>query len=147
MKDVGDGLGVKNVSDLVLKEIYGIYEKKKLTNKEIKCFKMTERETYKKFTNLDEDELNIKSSKSVYVKNNMTNIVKNCKGEKKGIRLIYEFRKQLMIPDHEISVSIEHVVKSKIGKIFVNEDILEEKSVRIYEIDPCFSEHYKKNTS
>ena len=31
-----------------------------------------------------------------------------------------------MILDHEISVSIEHVVKSKIGKIFVNERILEE---------------------
>ena len=29
MKDVGDGLGVTNISDLVLKEIYGIYEKKK----------------------------------------------------------------------------------------------------------------------
>ena len=28
MKDVGDGLGVKSISDLVLKEIYGIYEKK-----------------------------------------------------------------------------------------------------------------------
>ena len=28
MKNVGDGLGVKNISDLVLKEIYGIYEKK-----------------------------------------------------------------------------------------------------------------------
>ena len=28
MKDVGDGLGVKNISDLVLKEIYGIYGKK-----------------------------------------------------------------------------------------------------------------------
>ena len=28
MEDVADGLGVKNVSDLVLKEIYGIYEKK-----------------------------------------------------------------------------------------------------------------------
>ena len=52
-----------------------------------------------------------------------------------------------MIPDHEISESIEHKVKSKIGRIFVNEDILEEKSVRIYEIDPYFSEHYKKNTS
>ena len=25
MKDIGDGLGVKNISDLVLKEIYGIY--------------------------------------------------------------------------------------------------------------------------
>ena len=28
MKDVGDGLGVKNISELVLEEIYGIYEKK-----------------------------------------------------------------------------------------------------------------------
>ena len=49
-----------------------------------------------------------------------------------------------MIPEHEISVSIEHVVKSKIGKIFVTEDILEEKSVKIYEVDLYFSEHYKK---
>ena len=122
--------------------------KKKLTKEEIKCFKMTEREIYKKFTNLNEDELNIKSNKSVYVKNNiMTNIIRNCKGEKRRIESIYEFRKQLMIPDHEISVSIEHVVKSKIGKIFVNEDILKEKSVRIYGIDPYFSENYKKTTS
>ena len=44
MKDVGVGLGVKNISDLVLKEIYGIHEKKELTKEEIKCFKMTERE-------------------------------------------------------------------------------------------------------
>ena len=28
MKDVGNGLGVKNISDLVLKEIYDKYEKK-----------------------------------------------------------------------------------------------------------------------
>ena len=28
MKDVGDGIGVENISDLVLKEMYGIYEKK-----------------------------------------------------------------------------------------------------------------------
>ena len=28
MKDVGDALGVKNISDLVLKEICGIYGKK-----------------------------------------------------------------------------------------------------------------------
>ena len=41
-------------------------------------------------------------------------------------------------------MSIEHVVKSKIGTIFANEDILEEYSVKIYEIDPYFSEHYKK---
>ena len=29
MKNVGDGLGVTNISDLVLKEMYGIYERKK----------------------------------------------------------------------------------------------------------------------
>ena len=28
IKDFGDGLGVKNISDFVLKEIYGIYEEK-----------------------------------------------------------------------------------------------------------------------
>ena len=84
MKDVGDGLGVKNISDFVLKEIYGIYEKNKLTKEEIKCFKMTEKEIYKMLTNLNEDELNIKGNKSVYVENNiMTNITIHCKGEKK----------------------------------------------------------------
>ena len=28
MKDIGGGLGVKNISDLVLKEIHGVYGKK-----------------------------------------------------------------------------------------------------------------------
>ena len=49
-----------------------------------------------------------------------------------------------MIPDNEISVCPEYEVKSKIGTIFVNEKILEEYSVKIYEIDPYFYEHYKK---
>ena len=34
MKDVNKGLGVKNMSDLVLKEIYGTYKTKSLTNKQ-----------------------------------------------------------------------------------------------------------------
>ena len=86
------------------------------------------------------------SSKFVYVRNNiMTNIIKHCRGEKnRGPRAIDEFRKKLFIPDHEISESIEHKVKSKIETIFVNEDTDEEYFVRIYEIDPYFSEHYKK---
>ena len=84
MKNVGDGLGVKNISDLVLNEIYGIYGRKNLTRDEIKCFKMIEKEIFKKFDNLNEDELNTKSNKNVYVKNNiMSNIIKHCKGEKK----------------------------------------------------------------
>ena len=52
MKDIGDGLGVTNISDLVLKEIYGIYEKRKLTKEETKNYKMTEREIFEKFDNL-----------------------------------------------------------------------------------------------
>ena len=45
---------------------------------------MTERKIFEKFGNLSEDELNTKSSKFVYVKNNiMTNIIKHCRGEKK----------------------------------------------------------------
>ena len=49
-----------------------------------------------------------------------------------------------MVPDYKISVCPEHEVKSKIGTIFVNEKILEEYSVKIYEIDPYFYEHYNK---
>ena len=68
--------------------------------------------------------------------------------KKRGPRAIDGFRKKLFIPDNEISESIEHKVKPKIGRIFVNEDIPEEYSVRIYEIDLYFSENYeKKNTS
>ena len=57
---------------------------KKLTKEEIKDYKMTEREIYEKFDNLSKNELNTKSNKNVYVKNNvMTNIIKRCRGEKK----------------------------------------------------------------
>ena len=57
---------------------------KKLTKEEIKYYKMTEREFFKTFYDFDEDDLNTKSNKNVFVKNTiMTNIIKNCKGEKK----------------------------------------------------------------
>ena len=64
--------------------------------------------------------------------------------KKKRYKKIDGFRQKLYIPDHEIYESIEHKVKSKIGTIFVNEEILEEYSVKIYKIDPYFSEHYEK---
>ena len=45
---------------------------------------MTEREIFEKFDNLSEDELNTKSNKKVYVKNDvMTTVIKQCRGEKK----------------------------------------------------------------
>ena len=49
-----------------------------------------------------------------------------------------------MIPNSEISVCPEFEVKSKVGKIFKKHNPIEEYSVRIYEIDPYFYEHYEK---
>ena len=51
-----------------------------------------------------------------------------------------------MIPESEIPECPEHEVKSKIGNTFVNEKILEKCSVKIYEIDSYFYEHYKEKT-
>ena len=67
--------------------------------------------------------------------------------KKKRYKKICGFRQKLTIPDYKISESIEHKVRSKIGTTFVNEDILEEYSIKIYETDLYFSENYKKNTS
>ena len=84
MKDIGSGLGVKNISDLVLKKICGICGEKKLTKEKINNYKMTEKEIYQKFSNLSEDEWNTKGDKNVYVRNDtMTNIIKHCRAEKK----------------------------------------------------------------
>ena len=86
MKDVGVDLGVKSISDLVLKEIHSICGKEELTKEETKCYKMTEREIFEKFAKLSEDQLNTKSNKNVFVKNTiMANIMKHCRGGKKEV--------------------------------------------------------------
>ena len=86
MKDVGSGMSVKNISDLVLKEIYGICETKNPTKKEVNEYKMTK----------SKKELNTKNNKNPYVRNDvMTTIIKRCRGEKtRGIRAIDGFRKK-----------------------------------------------------
>ena len=65
MKNVHNRLGVKNISDLVLKEIYGIYKTKSLTNKQIQKYHITEREIFEKHYSLSKDELNTKINKNV----------------------------------------------------------------------------------
>ena len=83
MKDVHKGLSVKNMSDLILKEIYGIYETKSPTNKQIQKYKMTERKIFEKYNNLSKYELNTTTNKNVYVKNDvMSTVIKRCRGEK-----------------------------------------------------------------
>ena len=60
MKNAGSGMGVKYISDLVLKEIYGISETKNPTKKQVNEYKMTERKIDKKFDNLSKKESNAK---------------------------------------------------------------------------------------
>ena len=143
MKNVKNGMGVTNMSDLILKEIYGICETKNLTKKQVKEYKMTEREFFEKIYKLSKDKLNNKSNKDVCVRNDvMTTVIKRCRGEKtKGIRAIDGFKNKLMIPDSEIPKSPEFEVKSKKGKIFENHNFLVEYSVQVYEINPYFCEH------
>ena len=134
------------MSDLILKEINDILKSKNPTKEQIKEYKMTAREIYEKFGNLSEGELNTKSNKTVYVRNDvMTTVTKRCRGEKKrGVRAIEAFRKKLMIPDFEIPECLEFEVKSKIAKLFMNEKVFEKYSVRIYEIDSFFMSITKK---
>ena len=62
MKDIQDGIGIKNIPDLILKEIYGIYETRNLTKEQTKKYNMTEEEIFEKLDNLSEDELNTKNN-------------------------------------------------------------------------------------
>ena len=65
---------------------------KKLRKEEIKHYKMTEREFLETLYDYDKDSLSTKSNKTVFVKNTiMTNIIKNCKGEKKRCKVSREF--------------------------------------------------------
>ena len=63
MKDVGSGIGVKNISDLALKEIYGIFKTKNLLKEQVNEYKMTKRQIYKNFTNLSEKKSNTINNK------------------------------------------------------------------------------------
>ena len=96
MKSVHDGLGVKDKSDLVLKEIYDKYERKNLTGNDIKKFKMTEWKVFKKYDNLSANELDRKNNKEVYVINDViTEMVLLCiTGWKKEGKKLDEFRRK-----------------------------------------------------
>ena len=93
---------------------------------------MHEREVFEKYDNFSENELNTKSNKRVYVRNdNMTFIIKHCRKKKWFQNLRFQSGRNTTF-------------KSKIGNIFVNEKIREEYRVKIYENDSCFYEHYQK---
>ena len=72
MCDIQEGIGVKIMSDLVRKEIRGIFRTKNPTKDQIRKYKRREKE------------LNPNSTATfVYVRNDiMSRIIKNCRGEK-----------------------------------------------------------------
>ena len=83
MKNVPGGLGVKNMSDLILKEMYGIYETKNLMKEQTKKYKMNERGIFENFDKFSENELNAKSNKNVNAGNDvMRTVIKHCRDEK-----------------------------------------------------------------
>ena len=73
MHDVKEGIGAKNISDLVRKEIRGIFRTKNQTKDQIRKYKRREKE-------LDHNS----TATFVYVCSDlMSKIIKNCRGEKK----------------------------------------------------------------
>ena len=59
-------------------------KQKILQKKQVNECKMTKREIYRKFTNLNEKQLNTQNDKNPYVRNDIvTTIIKRCRGEKK----------------------------------------------------------------
>ena len=63
MKDLANSIGVKNMSDLVLKEIYGICETKDPSKEHVNEYRKTKTEIYKKFTNLSKQKLKKKNNR------------------------------------------------------------------------------------
>ena len=72
MKNVQDGLGVQNISDLVLKEIYVIYKQKSLRKIKLENKKwLTIYFFFEKYANLSGNRLNEKNNKEFYAKNDV----------------------------------------------------------------------------
>ena len=68
------GLGIKNMSDLMRKEIYGIFETKNPAKDQVK--------KYKRCENVLDNNFN---ATFVYVRSDLiSRIIKDCRGEKKG---------------------------------------------------------------
>ena len=143
MIDVQNGLGLKNISDLLRKVMYGIFETKNITKEQKKKYIRTKKEIKKELKN---DYYSYK-----YVKSDlMEKIIKNCRGVKKcsdGVNRIEKenqrenFRSLLGFKENGIFQRKEYSVTLKIKKVFPNEIINEQYKVNKYFIDLIFPVH------
>ena len=87
MIDIQNGLGLKNISDLLRKEMYGIFETKNITKEQKKKYIRTKKEINNELKN---DHYNYK-----YVKSDlMEKIIKNCRVVKKCSYLVNKMEKE-----------------------------------------------------
>ena len=129
MKDVKKKLGIKSISDLERKEIHDIYDTKNPTKEQIRKYKRSEKE-------LDKNS----NCSFKYVRSDlMSIIIKISRGEKKGGKGIDGFRLRLGFKEHDIIITKEDSIISKIMKIFAKENIKLHHSVLNYYIDFCIS--------
>ena len=133
MKDVGDGLGLKNISDMVIKEING-------TNcGDCKKYKRSLQE----ITGNIHDSVKIK-----YIPNDIAEkIIKNCRGVKKTRdgtnksnteRQRQDFRLLLGFAEHDLFLTKEQRVLNKLLETFSREEISLQHFVLGYKIDAYF---------
>ena len=66
---------------------YGVYKTKNPMKEQMKQHKMTEREIFEKYDNLNENEQHTKNNKEVYAKTDvMTTVIQRSRGEKKDAK-------------------------------------------------------------
>ena len=121
VRDIQDKLGVKNMCDLTIKEIEGIYNKKR------KNITRQEKEKYKAWA--DDGFVYIPSDLALKIK-------MDCK-----IPTATDFKSKLEFNQHDIIMTKEQLVLKKIIKVFVKEKILVQHSVLKYRIDLYFPDH------
>ena len=113
MCDVQERIGVKNMFDLVRKEIRGIFRTKNPIKDQIRKYKRREKE-------LDHNS----TATLVYVRSDLiSKIIKNCIGEKRGKNNINDFSCKLGFKLHDILMCKEESVTIKIIKVFSNKKI------------------------
>ena len=133
MKDVGDGLGLKNMSDMVIKEINGT------SCSDCKNYKKSLQE----ITNNMHDNM-----KDKYIRNDIAEkIIKNCRGVKKPKdnsnkndkeQQRQNFRLLLGFNEHDVFFSKEQSVLNKLIEVFLREEMYQQYNVLGFKIDLYF---------
>ena len=142
MIDIQNGLGLKNMSDLVRKEIHGIFSTDKPTSKQIKKYKRSLQELNK----CPMDDSKIKYVCSDLIEKIVKNFkgVKQCKNDidkKEKEKQRENFRILLGFKENDIYLTKEQSVLKPIMEVFEEENMQTQYSVLGYKIDLYFDDH------